>query len=362
MKQEPSETPQKGLKKVLFLITKGTWGGAQRYVYDLATNLPREQFAPILAFGQSGQLVEKLTVVGVAVTHIKDLGRDVALLSDVRSFFEIWKLLRIQRPHVLHLNSSKAAALGAIAARLAGIPRIIFTVHGWPFKEQRGYFATMAIRIISWFTAFLSHAVIVVSKEDEVLGRRMWGLKHKITYIPLGIESLDFLLREDASIIFPTPIPSWPRIVTIAELTANKGIRFAIEAVALLKKNSIKVSYFIIGDGEERAPLETLAQELNVNDCVHFLGFIPEAATYLKAFDIFLLPSLKEGLPYVLLEATAADLPIITTTAVPGGAIEPHNPEAVVKAIKKSLEGTSQIPPSTNTSLSSMIEKTIALY
>jgi glycosyltransferase involved in cell wall biosynthesis len=362
MKQELDKAAPQYPKKVLFLITKATWGGAQRYVYDLATHLPRERFEAVVAFGQSGKLVEKLATAGVAVTHITDLGRDVAVISDLRSFFAIWKLLRVQKPDVIHLNSSKAAALGALAARLARVPRIIFTVHGWPFKEERGYFATRAIRAISWFTAILSHAVIVVSKEDEQLGTSMWGLEKKIVYIPLGIETPDFLSRDEASAILPTPNPSSPRIVTIAELTANKGIRFAIEAISQLKKSGTNVSYFIIGDGEERVSLETLVQTLHLNDCVHFLGFIPEASRYLKAFDMFLLPSVKEGMPYVLLEATAAGLPFITTTAVPGGTIEPGNARVIADAITKAMVSQNASQPTSISSLSEMIEKTTATY
>jgi glycosyltransferase involved in cell wall biosynthesis len=262
---------------------------------------------------------------------------------------------------VIHLNSSKAAALGALAARLTGVPRIIFTVHGWPFKEERGFFATAMIRLISWFTALLSHAVIVVSHEDEVLGRSMWGLKQKIAYIPLGIETPDFFSREDASAILPTPIPVWPRIVTNAELTANKGIRYALEAIALLKKQNIDVSYYLISDGEDREKLAALTKELALSDRVHFLGFVLDAARYLKTFDIFLLPSVKEGMPYVLLEATAAGLPIITTTAVPGGTVELRNPRALADAIEHTI-GTSHRAITLAQPLNSMLEKTTTLY
>src|ERR1700734_3367295 len=123
--------------KVLFLITKGTWGGAQRYVFDLATNIPRGRFEAVVAYGQKGKLAEDLTNAGVRTLQLPSLGRDVAVVSDIKSFFEILKLLRKERPDVLHLNSSKAAALGAPAARIAGVKKIIFTVHGWPFRENR---------------------------------------------------------------------------------------------------------------------------------------------------------------------------------------------------------------------------------
>ncbi|MEK7156467.1 MAG: glycosyltransferase, partial [Patescibacteria group bacterium] len=324
--------------KVLFLITKATWGGAQRYVYDLATHLPEQEFEPVMAFGQSGKLAKMLSATNIKTHALPSLGRDVAVISDIKSFFEIWRCIRSERPDVVHLNSSKAAALGAIAARLAGVQRIIFTVHGWPFNEKRGEFARVTIFLVSWLTAFLSHVVVVVSKSDEVQGRRMRWIAEKIRYIPIGIEPAAYLSPDEARAALRLESGTAPRIVTIAELTPNKGLRHGIEAISILKSENVDVEYFIVGAGEQRAELEDFAAEMEVEDRVHFLGFIEDAARYLRAFDIFLLPSIKEGMPYVLPEAAAAGLPIITTTVVNPAfvesylrtkAVSPADPEAL---------------------------------
>ncbi len=358
-------------KKVLFLITKANWGGAQRYVYDLATNLPRESFEPVVAFGEPGKLSEGLARAGIRTIPIPDLGRDVSFDADVKSFFQIWALIRKEMPDLVHLNSSKAAALGAIAARLSGVPRIIFTVHGWPFKETRGLLASDAIRAISWLTAFLSHAVIVVSKDDERVGRLMRGLGKKIRYVPLGIATPEFLPRDMASMILPASIRDWPRLVTIAELTANKGIGYALEAILLLKALKTNVSYFIIGEGEERGRLVAKAQEMEIADRVHFLGFVPDAARYLKAFDMFILPSIKEGMPYVLLEAGVAQLATISTAVVDpmffqlspeAAAVKPADPQGLADAILKMLHPKDATARPFVSDLPGMIDQTMALY
>lgn len=356
-------------KRVLYLITKATWGGAQRYVYDLATHLPRDIYEPFVAFGQKGKLSNDLNAVGIKTRHLTSLGRDVAIISDVKSFFEIWRAVREIRPDIVHLNSSKAAALGALAARLAGVPKIVFTVHGWPFKEDRSPLWKMFVYKVSWFTAFLSHAVIVVSKSDETRGQRMLFVGKKVHYIPIGIEPPQFLSRDEASSALHI-VATTPRIVTIAELTPNKGIRYAIGAVALLKQRGIDVSYFVISDGEECAALGALANETGVSDRVHFLGFIANAARYLKAFDVFVLPSIKEGMPYVLLEASIAHLPIITTNTVdpvfqqlafddmmilPGDSAALAN--AIVATLKENRERSELFSP-----ISAMLEKTTELY
>ena len=119
-------------KKILFLITKANWGGAQRYVFDLATAL-RNEFDISVAFGQEGLLAKKLREAQITTFPIRALQRDVSISSDVKSFLELMRLFRVEKPDVVHLNSSKAAGVGALAARLAGVPRIIFTAHGWPF-------------------------------------------------------------------------------------------------------------------------------------------------------------------------------------------------------------------------------------
>src|SRR3990167_7395686 len=185
-------------KKILFLITKATWGGAQKYVYDLATNLSKDQFEPIVAFGEYGRLQQLLNETKIETRRIPSLGRDIALVSDITSFFQILVCLRRLRPDVVHLNSSKAAALGALAARILGVKRIVFTVHGWPFNEKRNAVARALIYFISWFTTFLSHETIVVSKSDEVHGKTMRAVAGKIHYIPIGIEVPEYCTPEEA--------------------------------------------------------------------------------------------------------------------------------------------------------------------
>ena len=349
-------------KKVLYLITKATWGGAQRYVYDLATHLPKEKFEVIVAFGQAGKLANDLATAGIETRQLPSLGRDIAFFSDVISFFQILSLLRRERPDVLHLNSSKAAALGALASRLCGIKKIIFTVHGWPFKEPRNSFSKFIIYVLSCLTALLSHETITVSERDRHIGEHMWFVKNKMEWIPLGIQTQEILSRDKASSILSI-VTKRPRIVTIAELTANKGIKFGIEAIALLRQTNIDVEYFIIGEGEERKALEQLAIGRGISDRVHFLGFVPDANRYLNAFDTFLLPSLKEGMPYVLLEAATADIPIVATPAVDVDFVVKRVPIGAAHAIADTLKETPEKTFSRYTfSLDKMVEETAKVY
>ena len=190
-------------KKILYIITKSNWGGAQRYVFDLATHLPKDQFEPVVAFGGTGEagaaagiLQEKLNAAGIRTIFIPSLTRDVSWTKEFLVWRDLTRLMRAERPDIVHLNSSKVAAWGAFVAFMVGVPRVVFTVHGWPFKEYRNFFATFLIKEISWFTAILSDVVIVVSKGDEKIGKTSVGLKKKIQYVPLGIEMPEFLSRD----------------------------------------------------------------------------------------------------------------------------------------------------------------------
>lgn len=356
-------------KKVLYVITKATWGGAQKYVYDLATNLPKGKFEPILAYGTRGKLANDLAQIGIKGRRLPSLDRDIAIISDIKSFFEMLGAIKEIQPDIIHLNSSKAAGLGTLAARIMGVQKIIFTVHGWPFKEDRNFVIRKLIYLTSWLTTFFSTNTIVVSKKDEEFGKRMWIVKKKVRHVPIGIRTPQFLSRNEASAALSITHAGL-RLVTNSELTKNKGVRYAIEAVSLLKKRGVNLPYFIISDGEEREYLKTLAQNFAVDDRVYFLGFIPDAAQYLKAFDIFILPSVKEGMPYVLLEAAMAGLPIIATDIVQQeastikniGFIPPRNGNALANAVEKLTLNMPAKIESAARSFEDMLKQTETLY
>lgn len=365
-------------KKVLFLITKSTFGGAQRYVFDLATNAVAAGYEPVVALGSGtskgpGLLHEKLTQANIRAIFMPNLTRDVGG-SDIAAYRSIAATIRKERPCILHLNSSKAAGLGALAARMNSSARIIFTVHGWPFNEHRNSLWKLFAYLSSWVTALLSHEVIVVSKSDAVQAARMPGISRKVHYIPVGIEAREYLSKE-AALQKMAPFVKHiggPRIVTIAELTANKGIKYGLEALHILKEKGFPATYVVISDGEERAFLEALAKEYEVDDRVTFTGFIADAASCLKAFNIFLLPSVKEGMPYVILEAAQAGLPIVATTVMNPDLparfphmrhVPPKNASALAQALEEISSDASASSHSSNAfPLESMLRDTFTLY
>src|SRR4051812_14312990 len=114
-------------KKILFVITKSNWGGAQKYVYDLASSLPKDSYESVVVFGGEGPLATRLQEAGIRTISVKSLQRDVNIFGDIKSLFELLSIFKREKADVVHVNSSKVGGLGAFAARCAGIPRIIFT-------------------------------------------------------------------------------------------------------------------------------------------------------------------------------------------------------------------------------------------
>jgi glycosyltransferase involved in cell wall biosynthesis len=363
-----SAPPEQKLK-ILYLITKSNFGGAQRYVFDLATSMHALGHDVVVGFGGNGLLAEKLQAAGIRTVSIEGLERDVHLTDDVRTFFRLLDLFADENPDIIHLNSSKMGGLGAVAARLwNGVvhveqmttgyrrsARIIFTGHGWAFNEDRSDFSRFVIGIAHWVTIALSHETIAVSqrtREQVISLPLVW---HKVSVVHNGVGTFSPKRRADAQkalfgdrqeeLLAHDPIV----IGTIAELHKNKGLSYALEGIAQLKKQSTKpFLYVIIGDGEERLALEHLATTLDINDVVSFAGYKPDASTLLAAFDIFLLPSITEAFPYVILEAGNVGLPVVATAVggIPeviddmhsGILIQTKNPGEVTRALGHLLD------------------------
>ncbi|MBI5798365.1 MAG: glycosyltransferase family 4 protein [Candidatus Yonathbacteria bacterium] len=372
--------------KVLFVITKSNFGGAQKYVFDLAVGLPKDQFDVAVALGGTGILIKKLQDQKIRVIPIFSLSRDVNPGSDLTAFFELLKIFRDESPDVVHLNSAKAGGVGALAARLAGVPKIIFTAHGWAFNEERPCWQRVLITFFSWITVVLSHETIAVSDavKNDTKG---WPLvSEKISVIKNGIREPEFLAREDARMhIFAmaniqVPVSAFV-VGTIAELHNNKGLSYAIEAFAKLVPENPNLYYFVLGGGEEKERLEALVEIHNLQGRVFLLGFVDDASRYLKAFDLFLLSSITEGLALVLLEAGLANLPVVASKVggIPevienertGLLVPTRNPEALAPAIKKLSTSTElrtqlgtalHMKVSRDFSLERIISETTALY
>lgn len=311
-------------QKIFYLITKGGSGGAQRYIYDLATNLPPENFEISVIMGEGGDLERHLKDSKIRTHKIEGLARDISFINEWKVFWELIKIFKREQPDIIHLNSSKIGALGALAGRLTGIKKIIFTGHGWAFNEKRPWWQKIIIYKLHWLTVFLSHKTIAVSEKTKEQLTHLPFIKNKFVVIHNGLSSVNYLSKEQARAELAQKI--WKKgfdleslnsvliIGTIAELHKNKGVDFLIKTISELHEKLPNTLVWIIGDGEEKDNLRELIKNKKLKDRVFLLGKIDEAKKYLKAFDIFTLTSRTEAFPYALLEAGQAGLPVIAST------------------------------------------------
>jgi glycosyltransferase involved in cell wall biosynthesis len=325
--------------KIVYLITKSNWGGAQRYVYDLATSFNSKGCDILVAFGGGGELKRRLDDSDIRTYSIASLARDVSLFKELRVIKELYGLIKKEKPDVLHLNSSKAAGMGALVGRVLGVPCIVSTMHGAPFREDRNFLSKKLIYFFTWVTCILSHKVITVNKLDEADIGAMFFMKKKVTTVYLGL------------VYEPLPPRVLPkertvRIVTVGELVKNKGHMYGLHAMELLKQKGVHFSYSIIGEGEDRKKIEEFIAMKKLEDVVSLLGY-QDARLALPNYDIYLLPSVKEGLPYILLEAGKASLPVVATITggVPeiirheetGLLVQPKDVEAMAYALEQMI-------------------------
>ncbi len=370
--------------RILYIITKANWGGAQRYVYDLAAAAQAAGHRVMVAVGDTGLLSEKLMAAGIHVIPLTSLKQKRTFLSDLLSFSSLFSLIRImreERPDIVHTNSAKAGGLGALAARLVGIPRIIFTAHGWEFNAPRSWLSRLGIRLFSWLTILLSHTTICVS--DAVRRDMVWMpyTRKKFVVIHNGIDCRALRSREEArAVLAPRSVGKY-WIGMISELHSTKRIEDAIHAMKIIAEAHPEAILVVIGEGRERVKLEDFIRELHLRNHVSLAGFRPNAASLLPAFDLFIHSSQSEALGFVLLEAGCASLPVVATKVggipeiIPdddhGLLVPSHNPEALAVAIDSlinnpllahELGARLHARVLHDFSLSKMLEKTIALY
>lgn len=297
---------------ILYIITQADGGGAQKYVLSLA-----KHFKGTIAAGkESDRLFEDAKKAGINTHPLKHLKREIHPIRDILAFFELLKLTNKLKPDIIHLNSSKAGFLGSLLKPFVDA-KIIFTAHGFIFNEPFPPLAKWFIVGLEKFASLFRDYIITVSDADRrsALDHKLIS-QSKISTIHNGIGQVEFLPPEEARKTLNLPLDK--KIVgTIANDYKTKGLDILQKALPFFTQNTLVV---VIGRVSKK-------QKDNQENII-FTGYLPNAAKYLKAFDVFVLPSRKEGLPYTLLEAMQAGLPIRATDV--GGNREAAGNEALI--------------------------------
>ncbi|MBP9822419.1 MAG: glycosyltransferase family 4 protein [Candidatus Pacebacteria bacterium] len=342
-------------KKVLFIITQSELGGAQQFILQFISQAKKESYDFTVAVGANGDrsLADTLASMNINVCTLPSLKRNISPFSDLLSIRQIKKLIQKIEPDTLFLSSSKAGFIGSLAAQSCNPrPKVIYRIGGWSFNDPRPNWQKSLWRFLEKLSARWKDIIIVNNNHDLNQAKEM-GIKptQDVVLIHNGLDpyKIDFLSRDGARVKLGLSLE--PKIIgTIANFYPAKGLEYLIDAAAQLKQENIL--WCIIGNGTNKAKFEKLIGEKNLKDKVFLASRREPAASFLNAFDLFLLPSVKEGFPWAVLEAMAAKLPIIATRvgAVPeiiqdgtnGFIIEPRNPDQIAGKVMTLLNNESR--------------------
>ena len=257
----------------------------------------------VAAYGE-GPLREACAARGIPFVPLRHVRRDISFSRDLVGLVELVRLFRRIRPDIVHLNSSKAGVLGRIAGTLARVPVIVFTAHGWAFKATSGLRARLYLwgdRVVRPRTTM----TICVSDTDrrEGIAARTCSADRS-TVITNAVDV-------DAALPHTPGGGERVEIVSVARLTAQKDFPGLIAAATQLAPGTAHIR--ILGDGPQRPELETQIARHNLDDTVELVGEVADVRPYLATADIFVLSTHSEGMPIAVLEAMAANLPVVTT-------------------------------------------------
>ena len=299
--------------RVLECIRQGKIGGGESHLLSLTAHLDRSRFEPVVLSFTDGPMMERLKEMGVETRLIY-----TEKPFDIRIWGQVKRLLQAEAPDVIHAHGTRASSNVLWAARKLGIP-VIYTVHGWSFHQDQ-HPLVRRLRILGEkYLTERSEVNISVSASNQQSGKEMIP-QFRSVVINNGIDQQKFDperaysdVRAELGIARDSVV-----VLFIARFTAHKQpltlIRAFARALTMLQGiGAAGLHLLMVGDGDEKEAGVALARELGLEDKIIFQAFRQDVPDVLRAADIFVLPSLWEGLPIGLLEAMAMRKAVIGT-------------------------------------------------
>lgn len=307
--------------RVLHVITRMIVGGAQENTLLSCALIDRSHFPSTLLTGpetgSEGELHSETLARGVRFLVEPSLVRRLSPWHDAVATFRLWRAIRDGGYDIVHTHSSKAGILGRVAARLAGTPVIVHTAHGWSFNRHQPWHLNRLYVWLERLCARFSDAIVVVgrSNREEGLALRV-GRPEQYRLIRSGIEVEAYrdvpISREQARTRLGLPREAFV-IGSVGRLCEQKAPLDLLAAFARVARSRPEVRLAFVGDGPQRAELESAIAREGLEGRVHVAGLRRDVPELLRAFDVFALASHWEGLPRVFPQAMAAGLPIVAT-------------------------------------------------
>jgi len=375
--------------KVLQLITRLDKGGSAENTFLTATGLDKNNYQVTLMSGpveDAGQDRKKeIGESGIRHIFIPELVRNISLINDFIAFLKIYRVLRKEKFDIVHIHTSKAGLLGRLAAKLARTPIIIHTPHGHVFFGYFGSFKTKMFILLEKLASCLTDKIVALTngEKEDYLAYKV-ARKEKLAVISSGVDLNRYKepsseekknFKKELGVLENSLV-----VGTVGRLVPVKGPESLIEASKIIVSKYPDTYFLFVGDGPLRQSLEMKAIQIGLKKNIIFLGWRDDVSKIISIFDIFVLPSLNEGMGRVLVEAMALQKPIVASRVggIPdlvshgknGFLVPPKNPMKLAKYImilledqgKRETMGLAGQETISNFSKEKMIEDTEKLY
>jgi len=338
--------------RILRLIARLNIGGPAIQAITLSSELSRDQYQTLLVCGSlspgEGDMTYLALDKGVHRFIIKELGRNISLLDDLKSLFIIRKIIKRFKPDILHTHTAKAGTLGRLAALSLRAPilrskkiRVFHTFHGHTFHSYFNRLKTFFFILVERLLARLSDRIIVVSEQQkkDICDTFKIAPEKKVQVIRLGFDLSAYEKIAPNRKASPPTIGSCInselfRVGIVGRLTSVKNHIMLFEAIKYLRTWA-KIDSFqliIVGDGELKTELVAEANKLNLPETIIFSGWRKNMPAVYAQLDAVVLTSKNEGTPVAIIEAMAASRPVVVTAV--GGV-----PDLIGSIIEEKPEG-----------------------
>jgi len=327
--------------RVLLLVTLAEWGGAQHIVSRLARCFDA-RYTLSVACAPDGELVTRLLDQGIRVVTIPEFVRNPHPWRDVLALWRLLRIMRRERFDLVHAHGTKAGLLGRLAARIAHVPVVLFTAHGWAFTEGRADWKRRLLALVERVAARWSTRIVCVSAHDRRLAQEFGvGGQTQLVVIRNGINALPPPRGDGDAVRRSLGVKEPPLIVSVGRLASQKDPMTLLRAAQRLTAGTV----MLVGDGPLRAAADRFVREHGLQDRVVMPGMRTDVARILGVADVFALASRWEGLPLAIIEAMMAGLPVVATRVggvpelvddgVTGLIVPPGDSDALASALKR---------------------------
>lgn len=294
------------------------YGGGSIGTLHLAQKIDSYNFENTIICGfqseQEGNLLHDVDIKDINIIIIPELVRELKLHKDIIALLKLIKILKKNKYDIVHTHGSKAGVIGRLAAAICRVPIVLYTVHGWGLKAG-SFFPRTLFRYIEKVVSSFTTMLLFQTKSDieEAIAFNI-GKKDQYLLIGNGVDLQTFYAynkHKAQNIIKELKLIDMSIVGTIGRVSAQKNPFGFIKIAQKVLEKKKNVVFIFIGGGELLDEIQKLINDLGLSDHILFTGVRSDVPEFLANFDIFILPSLWEGLPRSVIEAMAMSKPVI---------------------------------------------------